>query len=407
MRIAIIEVSEPNHYSAVNGLIKTYSSIATNQVIVYTLPSIKVALEENGLPPNASIVTLKDRQALAKLLASIEQNDFDRIHICTIFDNFTEFAKFRPNAEAIFLHVHQCEEWYNDTLNRAVKNLYLNLKHKDQNRKYHRIIARAMIDLIVFRPLRKKILKNYNENYQFSVIVHSEGQQETLLKYACRHPIIVFPFAIYEGMADAALPTQPLKIGIPGIISQAKRDYLGLFRSLRQHAKGLQGKISLHLIGYISDREKDEMQSAISDLIAVGYDVIYHQSFVYGEEFDQAIASCDVLLNNQFISKNNTEVYGQTKESGMIFNMLRAAKPGLLPYQYQVSQEFHSSTLFFNDYADLIRSIEMLATDRALLNELKALAKKLSASYLPDNLYPRLVPSISRNPQGTLLSPRQ
>jgi hypothetical protein len=407
MRIAIIEVSEPNHYSAVNGLIKTYSSIQTNQVIVYTLPSIKVALEENGLPSNASIVTLSDRQSPARLLASIEQTKFDRIHICTIFDNFTEFSQFKPNAQAIFLHIHQCEEWYNDTLNRAIKNLFLNLKYKDQNRKYHRIIARSLIDLFVFRPQRKKIIANYNANYKFSLIVHSKGQQETLLKYSCRHPIIVFPFAIYEGMADAALPGQPLKICIPGIISQAKRDYLGLFESLKAHRNGLQEKISLHLLGYISDREKDEMQRAISALVAFGYKVVYHQSFVYGEEFDQAIASCDLLLNNQFISKNNTEVYGKTKESGMIFNMLRAAKPGLLPRQYQVSQEFHDSTVFFDDYGDLIQAIEMLARDRKLLNDLSTSAKQLSERYLPDNLYPRLVPDMSHNPQPISLSQRQ
>jgi hypothetical protein len=402
MRIGIIEVSEPNHYSAVNGLIKTYSSVQDNQVIVYTLPSIKVALEENGLPPNASIVTLNDRKSLAKLLTSVEQIEFDRIHICTIFDNFTEFAKFKPQAKAIFLHVHQCEEWYNDTFIRAIKNLFLNLRYKDQNRRYSRIVARAIIDFVSFRPLRKKIILNYDVNYKLSVIVHSEGQRETLIRYGCKQPIIVFPFAIYEGMDDSSTLDQPLKICIPGIISQAKRDYLGLFQYLRANSDRLRDRIALHLLGYVSDREKAEMQLAISDLIADGYKVIYHDSFVYGQEFDAAIASCDLLLNNQFISKNNTEVYGQTKESGMIFNMLRAAKPGLLPRQYNVASEFHDSSVFFDDYEHLIQVIEMLLHDRQLLNNLKMAAKKLSDRYLPDNLYPRLVPSMTHNSRASL-----
>jgi hypothetical protein len=140
----------------------------------------------------------------------------------------------------------------------------------------------------------------------------------------------------------------------------------------------------------------------ISDLIAAGYKVIYHDSFVYGQEFDAAIASCDLLLNNQFISKNNTEVYGQTKESGMIFNMLRAAKPGLLPRQYNVSLEFHDSSIFFDDYENLMEVIEMLLADRQRLDNLKESAKRLSDRYLPDNLYPRLVPNMTNNSRASL-----
>jgi hypothetical protein len=402
MRVGIIEVSEPNHYSAVNGLIKTYSSVQDNEVIVYTLPSIKLALKENGLPSNASIVTLSDRKSLAKLLRSAEKIKFDRIHICTIFDNFTEFSKFQPQAEAIFLHVHQCEEWYNDTFSRALKNLFLNLKHKDQNRRYSRIMARAVIDFLKFRPLRKKIISNYDARYKCSIIVHSEGQRETLMRYACKQPIIVFPFAIYEGMNDSSILNQPLKICIPGIISQAKRDYLGLFQCLKENSYRFQDRISLHLLGYVSDREKAEMQLAISDLVATGYKVVYHDSFVYGHEFDAVIASCDLLLNNQFISKNNTEVYGQTKESGMIFNMLRAAKPGLLPRQYHVSSEFRDSSVFFDDDENLMQVIETLLADRRLLDDLKVSAKRLSDRYLPDNLYARLVPSMMHNSRTSL-----
>jgi hypothetical protein len=402
MRIGIIEVSEPNHYSAVNGLIKTYLSDQNNQVIVYTLPSIEVALKENGLPQNATIVTLSDRNLLAKLLASVEKIEFDRIHICTIFDNFAEFSKFKPQTEEIFLHVHQCEEWYNDSFSRAMKNLVLNLRYKDQNRRYSRIVARAIVDFLGFKPLRKKIILNYDSRYKFSVIVHSEGQRETLIRYACKQPIVVFPFAIYEGMDDSSILDQPLTICIPGIISQAKRDYLGLFHCLEENSNRFRDRISLHLLGYVSDREKAEMQFAISSLVAAGYKVVYHNSFVYGQEFDAAIASCDLLLNNQFISKNNTEVYGQTKESGMIFNMLRAAKPGLLPRQYHVSSEFHDSSVFFDDHENLMQEIEMLLDDRRLLDDLKMSAKRLSDCYLPDNLYRRLVPNISHSSRTSL-----
>lgn len=394
MRIGIIEVSEPNHYSAVNALLKTYTSNQDNQVTVYTLPSIQLALKENGIPQNASIVTLEHKNALSKLLKDIEKIHFDRIHICTIFDNFIEFAHFKPQVDEVYLHIHQCEEWYNDNYQRAITNLILNLKNKDQNRKYYRIIARSVVDFSYYRLLRKKILSDYDSDYKLKLIVHSKGQKETLRRYSCQSEIIIFPFALYEGMDDLSSSNQLLRVCVPGVISQAKRDYLSLFRALQENADRLCDRIYLHLLGYITDREKEEMESAISELASSGYKIYYHKTFVYGKEFDDALENCDLLLNNQFISKNNTEVYGQTKESGMIFNMLRAAKPGLLPQQYNVSPEFHNSTLFFDNYEHLVEIIEELSANPERLNQLKLLAKKLSVCYSPESLYERLIKKI-------------
>ena len=391
MLIGIIEVSEPNHYSAVNGLLKTYASNPDNQIIVYTLPSIQKALEENGLPKNSSFVVLDRDRSLKNLLDEVEKTKFERIHICTLFDNYREFAQFKPQTQEIFLHVHQCEEWYNDDLKRASDTLIPSLKSKDQNRAYWRIVARSVRDYLVYRPLRRKMLADFDRQYQFKIIVHSQGQKEVLLDYSCKSPITVFPFAIYEGMGDASEDNKVLRICIPGVITQAKRDYLGLFAILEDKAEVLRDRIELYLLGYITEREQAQMGEAIAKLQQSGYKVLYHDSFVYGEEFDQAIANSDILLNNQFISKNSTEVYGKTKESGMIFNMLRAAKPGLLPKEYNVSPEFNDCTLFFDDYVHLVDLVQNVVENPQRLQELKTAAKELSASYLPENLYPRLV----------------
>ena len=391
MLIGIFEVSEPNHYSAVNGLVKTYASDPNNEIIVYTLPTIQKALQENGLPQNSRLVTLEENQTLKAMLDEAEKIAFDRIHICTIFDNYFEFSQFKPQAKDIYFHVHQIEEWYNDDFNRTINTLIPSLKNKDQNRQYSRIIARAIVDYLFYRPIRKKMLARFDRDYNLQLIVHSEGQKEALVEYSCKSPITIFPFAIYEGMADTSQDNQLLRICIPGVITQAKRDYLSLFVALEQEAESLKDRIDLYLLGYVTDREQEEMGSAIQKLIDAGYKVIYHDNFVYGEEFDRAIASCDILLNNQFISKNSTEVYGKTKESGMIFNMLRAAKPGLLPKEYNVSAEFNDCTLFFESYPQLVEIIKQLVKDPAKLEQLKTSAQKLSVSYLPENLYSRLV----------------
>ncbi|MEM8828339.1 MAG: hypothetical protein AAGE96_03155 [Cyanobacteria bacterium P01_G01_bin.19] len=390
MIVGIFEVSEPNHYSAVNGLVKTYASDPNNEIIVYTLPSIEKALLENGLPNNSRLVVLQEDRSLKELFEEAEKISFDRIHVCTIFDNYSEFGQFKPQTKDVYFHVHQVEEWYNDDLERAIKTLIPMIKNKDQNRQYSRIIARSLIDYVFYRPIRKKILQNFDANYNLRLIVHSEGQKEALQEYS-QSPITIFPFAIYEGMTDSSQENEKLRICVPGVISQTKRDYLSLFQALEQNAAELKDRIDIYLLGYITDREKDAMDKAIQKLIDSGYQVSYHDTFVYGEEFDRAISQSDILLNNQFVRKNGTEVYGKTKESGMIFNMLRAAKPGFLPREYSVSQEFHDCTLFFDDYNNLVDLIKEIVGNPARLEQLKTSAQQLSFSYLPDNLYPRLV----------------
>jgi hypothetical protein len=392
MLVGIIEVTEPHHYSAVNGLLKTYASDRNNKIIVYTLPSIQQALLENGLPENVSLVVLEPQQSLKELLDDVEEISFDRIHICTIFDNYLEFGRFKPNTKEIILHVHLCEEWYKDDFSKAINTLSVNLKNKDQNRAYSRMVARSMVDYLIYRPIRKRMLANYEQNYQLKIIVHSKAQKEVLHEYGCKSPIIVFPFAIYEGMKDSSQSNQRLKICIPGVITQSKRDYLSLFGVLQQNAAALSDRIYLHLLGYVTEREQKEMGAAISELIDSGYQVDYHDSFVYGKEYDRAISNCDLLLNNQIVSKTNTEIYGKTKESGMIFNMLRAAKPGLLPREYNVSPEFNDCSLFFDSYSHLIELIQEVLDDPTLLSQLKASAQELSQSYSPTRLYSRLVP---------------
>jgi hypothetical protein len=391
MLIGIIEVSEPNHYSAVNGLVKTYTSDKNNEVIVYTLPAIKIALEENGLPDNASVTLFDKNDSLKDLLQDIEHISFDRIHICTIFDNYIDFAKFAPQAKEILLHIHHCEEWFNDSLQRSLITLFSSLKNKDQNRAYWKITARTIVDYLVYRPLRQKILSRFDKYYKLQLVVHSQGQKEALIKYSCKFPIRVFPFAIYEGMEDRSQDNQVLRICIPGVITQAKRDYLGLFKALQQNAETLRDKIDLYLLGYINDREKQDIEPVINNLVNAGYKIYYHKSFVYGDEFDNVMAHSDILLNNQFITRNNTEIYGQTKESGMIFNMLRAAKPGIIPKEYQVSSEFNDCTLFFESYPHLIELIAQVVNEPQLLDKLKASAKELAVTYSSESLYPRLV----------------
>jgi hypothetical protein len=388
--IGILEICEPNHYSAVNGLMKTYAYDSANNVYVFTIPKIKKALEESGLLPNIKIISWDDKQtSKIDFFNHINSFHLDRIHICTISGDYKSFADFHFDAKEIYTHIHNIDIWFNDTLDRALGIMLFDLKNKTANRKRYRIVGRFFLEFFFNRAYRKKYLnKLRNKSHQF--IVHSEGQKGLLSKYIPQEKITVFPFAIYEGLLDGSATNSKLRICIPGVITSERREYKLLFETLLERIQNVKGKLLIDLLGYIPESEKSEMESLIEKVQEAGIDVIYYQGFVFGKQFDDSLSQSDVLLNNQKVEKNTTGKYGVTKESGMIFNMIKGAKVGIIPSDYQVSDEFKASTLSFDSYQELGDLIEKLANNPEVIKSLKDKAIILSEAYSPVNLYERL-----------------
>jgi hypothetical protein len=388
-KIGILEICEPNHYSAVNGLMKSYASDSQNHVYVFTIPKITKALQENGLRPNIEIVEWDEKGSMADFLQKVAQYPLDRLHVCTVYIDYKAFVGFNPQAKEIYNHVHDIDLWFNDSMSRAWKVMWFDLSNKTANRAYYRIVGRFFLEALFNSRYRSTYLKNLQKR-PHHFIVHSNGQKNLLAKFVAENKITVFPFSIYEGLADQSQQNTQLRICIPGIITSERRDYATLFEILVKRIGKLKGRILLDLLGFIPEREKTEMEALIADTQQKGIDIIYYPGFVFGKQFDDMLSRADVLLNNQKVEKNPSEKYGVTKESGMIFNMLRGAKPGMIPSQYQVNDEYKPSTLFFDDYEQLGDMIVELVENTVKIQSLKTNAIQLSEQYLPERLYERL-----------------
>ena len=388
-KIGILEICEPNHYSAVNGLMKAYASDPNNQVYVFTIPKISKALTENGLLPNIEIVEWDEKGSTADFLKKVDTFSLDRIHVCTIYGDYEAFIGLASKFKEVYTHVHDIDLWFNDSVGRAWNLMLFDLKNKTANRAYHRIVGRFFLEILFNARYRKAYLKNIKKTH-FHYIVHSKGQYNLLSQYVPKEKITIFPFAIYEGMEDQSVNNQSLRVCVPGIITKERRDYATLFDEIIKHIDKLKGKLTLDLLGYINEREKDEMEPLIKKVQNAGIEVLYYPGFVFGKQYDDLLSKSDILLNNQKVEKSPTAKYGVTKESGMIFNMLRGAKPGIIPSAYQVNEEYLPSTLFFDDYVQLGEILVDLVENPAKIQDLKANAIHLSEQYLPEKLYERL-----------------
>lgn len=388
-KIGIIEVCQPTHYSVVNGLMKAYAWDKDSVVYLFIMEKIAVALKENGLPENARLIIYSEKDNLKAFLKMVESYQFDRFHLCTVSKQYARFVHFKPRCSELYFHVHNVEEWFDDRISAHFTIMKHDLKNEVVKVSPVRTVYR-FVKALVQRSHRRKILKtviSYNHHF----IVHSGGVKQFLATFVPVEKITVFPFAIYEHMPDNSVGNNKLRVCVPGIVNNIRRDYDSLFRILSANAAKLKGKITIDLLGFIP-KEELHFVDTIKNLQSAGIDMIYYLEFVFGEKYDRPLSKSDIVLGNLRVEKNAAQKYGQTKESGTVYNMVRGAKPGLLPEDYPLDEEFHSSSLFFADYDQLGDILVELANDPARINPLKLQAKIVSEQFSPASLYQLLSP---------------
>lgn len=389
MKIAILEICAYTHYSAVNGLIKTYSVDPENTIVLYTNESIAKAVRENGIPKNTKLVVFEKDTDAAVFLNSIEKVYFDRIHICTIESHFKAFEKFTPNVGEIIFHVHDIDIWFDSTMKNNIKNFIAELG-KQPNK--IRIAARFGRDLLVRNPQRDRILSNIQKR-KHQYIVHSEGQRKYLSEFVPENEIIMFPFAINEGDGKFRKPVtrnKKTRICIPGIVTDTRRDYTGLFKILDEIVDDIKEDLIFDFLGFV-EKSEPHLLEKIQNFEKRGLEVLYYTEFVFGKKFDDALEAADILLNNQIVAVSHTKKYGVSKESGMLFNMIRGSKAGIFPTAYAVDKEFEDALLYYKSSEELKNIILGLARKTINIETLKANAFEMADNFTPRNLYGRLM----------------
>ena len=122
-----------------------------------------------------------------------------------------------------------------------------------------------------------------------------------------------------------------------------------------------------------------------------GVKILYYTHFISGPAFDILLSKADILLGNVHLQLNPTQRYGQTKESGVIFNMIKSGKPCLLPKGYDVDEDLKSACLSYEDYSQLSEYITEFIVNSQKLSFLKQDVVKVTTKFTPKHLYKRLM----------------
>ena len=390
MKIGIVEICEPNHYTAVEAIALTYATSLENQITIF----ITKEMVENYQfeQENIFIVVKQNGENIIEFLERINHQNLDRIHINTISKYYKEFAKIKWKNK-IILTIHNIDIWFNN----PIKMRWELLKEKIWAKKLTNFNLKSDKYLPIKYFLKDIILQKYRDaivkklvQQNHKILVYSDAQKEYLIQFTRRENIVVFPFCIHQPTKDNSQNNLKLRICIPGSVDNHRRDYSGLFKLLEDQFLDLKGKICIDLLGYIPKTEKHLIASIVK-LNNLGIEIIYNESFIAKEEYQNRLNLCDIILGNLRVNLNIQSKYGETKETGVIFNMIKSAKPGIFPSAYLIPKNLQNICLTYTD--NLGEIIRDLITNSQKLKELKREAKKAVIEYEPENLYQTLINS--------------
>lgn len=390
MKIGIVEICEPNHYTAVEAIALTYATSLENQVTIFLAK--EMAENYQFEQENIFIINKTNDESILDFLEKINHQNLDRIHINTVSKYYKEFAKIKWKTK-IILTIHNIDIW----LNNPIKMRWELLKEKISAKKSTNFNLKAGIYLPIKYFLKDIILQKYRDVivqklalHNSKILVYSDAQKEYLIQFAKGENIVVFPFCIHQKNEDISQNNLKLRICIPGSVDNHRRDYSGLFKLLEDQLLDLKDKICIDLLGYIPKTEKHLMTSILK-LKNLGMEIIYNEKFIAKEEYQTRLNLCDIILGNLRVNLNIQSKYGETKETGVIFNMIKSAKPGIFPSAYLIPKNLQKICLTYTD--NLGEIIRDLITNSTKLEQLKQEAKKAVIEYEPKNLYQTLINS--------------
>jgi hypothetical protein len=310
---------------------------------------------------------------------------FDKLFVVTLEANFKEpfrimriFEKIDFNCP-IYYVIHNSDFWFERGFMRLARQIYFQLA----GFKSLFYLLKVYFHYAAVNP--KIVEKVKKSNGYFVSLTTTVGAQ--LAEYVGKDRVVAIPFSVYDGkLVDRSAENQRLRVCIPGFVSSVRRDYASIFKILAADTEGvIRDGIEFDFLGGIALAEGGEaIREEAKRWMEKGYTLhIYDKPSVGLIEFDENLAKADIVLGNLNIVQGIKSSYGKSKESGLIFSMIKAAKAGLLPADYTLEPALMSSVLTFKNYEEAAKILVQLRKNKQQLQQIKAAALDNALKFTP------------------------
>lgn len=199
------------------------------------------------------------------------------------------------------------------------------------------------------------------------------------------------PGAVFEG-SEQPVVDQPgyFHLVVPGSIDSKRRDYGQVF-ALLQEAERKQLPIHLTILGGYTDRAGKNIVAQARDFPSYYTHIrFYDTDIVDQDEFDRQLRQAHFVFSpsviNTVICPGIPEIYGRTKSSGNIFDIIKHAKPFIIPQELTIPANLSTSAITYNHVSDIIHFLGSLQQFPARYQELSQQALHNSRAYTIDKV---------------------
>ena len=388
MNIALLELAPHGHYVYVESIARIFAADPANNLTIYTNERGGKLLQylENQ---QITLVIKPDTEGSLSFLKKIK--NVDKLVVVTLEPYAKELYEIAQAFEQtdfncpIYYVLHNIDFWFQQSFRDKIRNIFYNFRG-------FKLFAYHLKVYFKYSYINPKLMgKVKRSNGRFVTMSSVLGQE--LAQYVGEENVVILPFSVYDGQInDKSTANQKLRVCIAGQVSAVRRDYASILKILEEDTEGFLrdafdwdflGKVALHEGGQkIVDR--------VEQLIKKGYSIRIYKEFLSMEDYDDQLSRADVVFGNLILQQGATARYGKSKETGVVFTMIKAAKVGLLPKDYPLEPALTSSVLTFNNYTVALIILLRLHQNHEELNQLKAAALENSKKFTPLSIYEQL-----------------
>ena len=359
--------------------------------------------------------------------------------IIKLFDNgkneITIFTYAKPyrQFQYLFRNDHQRYSWvvkeenesryqfisriYKESRKRKIELLYLNTI-LDNHLFYMWLIRRlrnvriivtlhAINNHFYFKPAFsfRRWVRNIGKKQMIRAVKEFNVVSVTMVSYLqsllpTHKKVYALPGAVFEGryrQLPAPKNGEPIKLVVPGTVDVRRRNYEAIFELLEQcNAHSLPVSIVL-LGGYYGEAGKQVLQKCRE--YAATHDNLrfYDTDVVDQPEFDRVMDESHFVfipsVIDTVLSDDIEERYGQSISSGNLFDIIKHAKPFIVPAALDIPGDLEGSAITYTAIQEIVIFFVTVLKDPAVYDEFARKAIVSSQHYTIDEIrkkYPTL-----------------
>ena len=197
------------------------------------------------------------------------------------------------------------------------------------------------------------------------------------------------PGGIYEGNQRVLPIAQPVKLVVPGTVEYSRRDYRQVFGLLDlAEAAGL--ALEITLLGSAAGEDGRQVIEKARQYNNGITKIQFYTAIVDQAEFDRQMRSAHFVFapttHNSISHDGIPEVYGISKSTGNLYDMIRYARPAIFPRTLSLPANVEAACFRYDQVNEMLDYLLHLVAVPAEYENIQARALACGSNYTPEKI---------------------